>query len=51
MNRKQNVLEICCYIAALILLLLYCKFGKSLNKTMRIITHAIETPQITDRVQ
>jgi len=51
MNRKQNVLEICCYVVALILLLLYCKFGKSPDKTMEIVTPAIETPQITDRVQ
>ena len=51
MNRKQNVLEICCYVVALILLLLYCKFGKSPDKTIKIVPPTIETPKIIDRVQ
>lgn len=51
MNRKQNVLEICCYVVALILLLLYCKFGRPPDKTIKNVPPTIETPQIIDRVQ
>jgi len=50
MNKKQNVIEICCYIAALILLFLYWQFGGAVEKTVNT-PPVIETPQVTERVQ
>lgn len=51
MNRKQNVIEICCYIVALILLFLYWQFGKPPENIANTQTTVIETPQDTERVQ
>jgi len=51
MNKKQNVIEICCYIAALILLFLYWQFGGTVEKDVDKLPTVIETPQVTERVQ
>lgn len=51
MNKKQNVLEICCYIVALILLFLYWNFGNSSKRVFNKEPVTIETPIVIERVQ